>query len=78
MARSAHPDSAGSQFFICLAPAPFLDGKYTAFGKLIKGDDILGKLGDAQTAMSNSGEKSKPMERQAVESIKIVPKSSLK
>jgi peptidyl-prolyl cis-trans isomerase B (cyclophilin B) len=39
MARSADPDSAGCQFFICLDAAPFLDGKYTTFGKLIKGED---------------------------------------
>ncbi len=37
MARSANPDSAGSQFFICDGDASFLDRQYTAFGKLIKG-----------------------------------------
>ncbi|KPA17512.1 peptidyl-prolyl cis-trans isomerase [Candidatus Magnetomorum sp. HK-1] len=37
MARSAHPDSAGSQFFICVADARFLDKKYTVFGKVDKG-----------------------------------------
>src|SRR6266581_9788853 len=36
MARSQDPDSAGSQFFICLDDAPFLDRKYTAFGRLIQ------------------------------------------
>lgn len=76
MARSANPDSAGSQFFICLGDAGFLDNKYTAFGKLIKGDDVLGKLGDAET-VARGGEKSKPVERQGVTSIEIVPKSSL-
>src|SRR5213079_1478168 len=40
MARSQNPDSAGSQFFICLGDASFLDKKYTAFGKLIKVDDV--------------------------------------
>jgi peptidyl-prolyl cis-trans isomerase B (cyclophilin B) len=78
MARSAHPDSAGSQFFICLADAAALNKKYTAFGKLIKGDDVLGKLGDAETVVSRGGEKSKPVKRQGVESVKIVPRSSLK
>src|SRR5437867_8463617 len=43
MARGGDPNSAGSQFFICLADASSLNGKYTAFGKLIKGDDVLGK-----------------------------------
>lgn len=73
MARSQHPDSAGSQFFICLADARFLDRQYTAFGKLIAGDDVLGKLGDTPTAHGGGGEKSKPTQRAAVESIKIVP-----
>jgi peptidyl-prolyl cis-trans isomerase B (cyclophilin B) len=73
MARAQHPDSAGSQFFICLAGADFLDGKYTAFGQIIKGDDVLGNIGDTPTAMSNSGERSKPKTRVNVESVKIVP-----
>jgi peptidyl-prolyl cis-trans isomerase B (cyclophilin B) len=77
MARSQHPDSAGSQFFICLGDAKFLDHQYTAFGKLIKGDDVLGKLGDAETAL-NGREKSKPVSRQGVESVKIVPADSIK
>jgi len=77
MARAMDPDSAGCQFFICLDNAPNLDGQYTAFGKLIKGDDVLGKLGDAETVMRGR-EKSKPVVRQGVESIRIVPASSLK
>src|SRR4051812_18396180 len=78
MARSADPNSAGSQFFICLGDASFLDNKYTAFGKLIKGDDVLTKLGDAETTMSRGGERSKPVQRQGVESIKIVPADQVK
>ena len=38
------PDSAGSQFFICHGNPRFLDQQYTAFGKLIKGDDVLEKI----------------------------------
>jgi peptidyl-prolyl cis-trans isomerase B (cyclophilin B) len=78
MARSQDPNSAGSQFFICLGDASFLDRKYTAFGKLIKGDDVLGKLGDVPTGPSPSGEPSKPLSRQEVESIKIVPANTIK
>jgi len=44
MARSAHPDSAGSQFFICAGEASFLDGKYTVFGEVTKGLDIVDKI----------------------------------
>ncbi len=44
MARAAHPDSAGSQFYICLGPQPFLDGKYTVFGQVIEGLDVVHKI----------------------------------
>src|SRR4051812_31507650 len=72
MARSQHPDSAGSQFFVCLGDAKFLDRNYTAFGQLIKGDDVLGKLGDTAVATGNSGEKSKPTSRVSVNKVEIV------
>ena len=78
MARSSDPDSAGSQFFICLANVSRLDHQYTTFGKLIKGDDVLGKIGDIEVTMSDSGERSKPTKRVTVESIKIVPADSVK
>jgi peptidyl-prolyl cis-trans isomerase B (cyclophilin B) len=72
MARSQHPDSAGSQFFICLGDASFLDRNYTAFGRLVSGDDVLGKIGDTPVGTSNSGEKSKPSTRIEVQSIRLV------
>jgi peptidyl-prolyl cis-trans isomerase B (cyclophilin B) len=78
MARSNDPDSAGSQFFICLANVSRLDHQYTTFGKLIKGDDVLGKIGDIDVTTSGSGERSKPTKRVTVESIKIVPADSVK
>jgi peptidyl-prolyl cis-trans isomerase B (cyclophilin B) len=78
MARSQNPDSAGSQFFICLGDARFLDRQYTAFGQLIKGDDVIGKIGDTSVGQSNGGERSKPMTRVSVESVKIVPADSVK
>ena len=77
MARSQHPDSAGSQFFICLGEAKFLDRQYTAFGKLIKGEDVLIRLGDTAVTASGGGEKSKPTSRVAVEKVQIVPASSV-
>src|SRR5579859_6519979 len=51
MARSSDPDSAGSQFFICLGDASFLDGKYTAFGLLVRGDEVLEAIGNTPVAM---------------------------
>ena len=44
MARSQHPDSAGSQFFICDADDEFLDGNYAAFGKVIEGMEVVDKI----------------------------------
>ena len=78
MARSSDPDSAGSQFFICLANVSRLDHQYTTFGKIIKGDDVLGKIGDTEVTTSDSGERSKPTKRVTVESIKIVAADSVK
>ena len=44
MARSADPDSAGSQFFICVADAPFLNRQYTVFGEVVSGMDVADKI----------------------------------
>jgi len=78
MARGPDPDSAGSQFFICLAPVHRLDHQYTTFGKLIKGDDVLEKIGDTPVMKNSMGEPSKPTKRVVIESIKIVPADSVK
>jgi len=78
MARGPDPDSAGSQFFICLAPVRRLDGQYTTFGKLIKGDDVLDKIGNTPVERNAQGEMSKPTKRVVIESVKIVPAGSVK
>lgn len=78
MARGPDPDSAGSQFFICLAPVHRLDHQYTTFGKLIKGQDVLEKIGDTPVTGNSMGEPSKPTKRVVIESIKIVPADSVK
>lgn len=44
MARSGHPDSGGSQFFICVAPAHQLNGQYTVFGRVIEGMEVADKI----------------------------------
>lgn len=44
MARSANPDSAGSQFFICVADAPSLDKQYTVFGEVVSGMEVADKI----------------------------------
>jgi peptidyl-prolyl cis-trans isomerase B (cyclophilin B) len=78
MARGPDPDSAGSQFFICLAAVHRLDHQYTTFGKLIKGQDVLEKIGDTPVTRNSMGEPSKPTKRVVIESIKIVPGDSVK
>ncbi len=72
MARSQDPDSAGSQFFICLAASGFLDGKYTAFGELVSGDEALEAIGATATREAAGGERSSPVERMGIRSIRIV------
>src|SRR5207244_8236323 len=78
LAREMDPDSAGSQFFICLAPVPRLDHQYTTFGKLIKGGDVLAKIGDTPVTRNSMGENSKPTTRVVIEKIDIVPADSVK
>ena len=68
MARSNDPNSAGSQFFICHGDPTFLDHQYTTFGKVIKGDDVLEKIGTTPTHPQD-----RPNKRMGIISIKIVP-----
>ena len=68
MARSNDPNSAGSQFFICHGDPRFLDRQYTAFGRLIKGDDVLEKIA---TAPTHPGDR--PVKKVSLTSVKIVP-----
>jgi cyclophilin family peptidyl-prolyl cis-trans isomerase len=46
LARSQDPDSGSTEFYVCLAPRPHLDGKYAVFGQLIEGMDVLEKIGN--------------------------------
>ena len=72
MARSADPDSAGSQFFICHGDAGFLDGQYTAFGRLVDGDETLEKIATADVRPGPGGERSTPVSPVKVSSVSIV------
>lgn len=73
MARAQHPDSAGCQFFIVHGDARFLDRQYTAFGQLVGGDDVLDRIANVPTKSGGGGEKSTPIDRIEVKSVKIVP-----
>ena len=68
MARSNDPHSAGSQFFICHGNANFLDRQYTAFGKVIQGDDVLEKIATTPTQQPD-----RPKKRMGVVSVTIQP-----
>jgi peptidyl-prolyl cis-trans isomerase B (cyclophilin B) len=72
-ARSGDPDSAGSQFFICHGSPSFLNGQYTVYGQLIKGDDVLEKIATTPTQPGD-----RPTARMNIESVKIVPRSEVK
>ncbi len=49
MARAQNPDSAGSQFFIMHEDAPYLDGQYAAFGKVVEGMDVVDEIAAVET-----------------------------
>ncbi len=69
MARSSDPDSAGSQFFVCHGDASFLNNKYTAFGKLVSGEEVLNKIANIRCV---GMEGSTPTERVEISSIELV------
>lgn len=66
MARSMHPDSAGSQFFLMHKDAPHLDGAYAAFGKVIEGMDVVNKIAETATDYND-----RPLEEQVMESVTV-------
>ena len=64
MARSMHPNSAGSQFFIVHKDAPHLDGAYAAFGKVIEGMENVNKIAETATDYSD-----RPLEDQVIKTV---------
>lgn len=66
MARSAMPNSAGSQFFVMHANSPHLDGSYAAFGKVIEGLDVVDAIADVKTDHSD-----KPQTEQKIKKISV-------
>lgn len=66
MARAQHPDSAGSQFFVMHAAAPYLDGQYAAFGKVTEGMDVVNKIAETRTDWSD-----RPLEEQKIRSMTV-------
>ncbi len=69
MARAMDPDSAGSQFFIMHADAPYLDGQYAAFGKLIEGEETLDRIAGVKTDHSDRPRSEQRMKSMTVETF---------
>ena len=68
MARAQNPNSAGSQFFIMHADADYLDGQYAAFGKVVKGMEVVDRIASVPTLRWNN----RPYEDQVIDTIRIV------
>ncbi|MCS7063166.1 MAG: peptidylprolyl isomerase [Methylacidiphilales bacterium] len=72
MARDErNPDSAGSQFFFCLKDRPELNGKYTAFGKVIEGFEVLDQIAGVEVTFNHAGERSLPITRVGLNLVKL-------
>lgn len=69
MARSQRPDSAGSQFFLMVEDAPYLDGQYAAFGKLIEGVDVAQAIVSQPRDRADRPEQDQIMEKVTVETF---------
>lgn len=67
MARTMDPDSASSQFFIMHQDSPHLDGQYAAFGKVIKGIEVVDEIASVETDYRD-----KPLVEQRIKSIELI------
>lgn len=78
MARDPEPDTAATQFFICHKDTPRLDGKYAAFGDMVRGFDVLDRI--ALTPTDTPEKENRPFERQTIKRMTVkrqgyIPKS---
>lgn len=72
MARSNHPDSASSQFFICIGDCAGLDGMYAGFGKVIEGMDAVKFLTKVERTMGFDGALSSPKEPVVMKTVEVI------
>ena len=66
MARTNLPNTAGSQFFIMHAPAPYLDGQYAAFGKVTEGMNVVNAIAETETDHND-----RPYEEQVMKKVTV-------
>ncbi len=71
MARTMAPNSAGSQFFIMHEDAPYLDGKYAGFGKVIEGLDVVDDIANCETDWGDRPVEDKVMKRVTVDTFGV-------
>jgi len=71
MARSQDPNSAGSQFFICLGRQDFLDGKYSVFGQVISGQEVVDQIGSLPTTGPSGSPPDKPLKEAVMKKVYI-------
>ena len=71
MARTSLPNTAGSQFFIMHAPAPYLDGEYAAFGKVISGMDVVNAIAETPTDRRDRPLANQRMKKVTVETFDV-------
>ena len=67
MARTNDPNSASSQFFIMHEDAPHLDGQYAAFGKIVKGIEVVDEIANVETDFRD-----KPLQEQRIKTIELI------
>ncbi len=64
---NAGPNTSGSQFFITLAPTPWLDGRHSVFGRVVEGEDVLEEIGSVETNAND-----RPLEPVTIEQVRVL------
>ena len=71
MARSANPNSASCQFFICYTDCPNLNGNYAAFGKVCEGMEVVDSFLSVERELNSMGEKATPVNEIKIKTVTV-------